>query len=501
MLTSYVIDHTLNYTAHLTSKVNLEALAGYEYFTTKYSGGGTSASGFNTNLTYASRINIPYTSIFQDAQTQQPYSTYVNPSADLQSLFGRLTLNFNDKFIVTGTIRDDGSSKFGSNNRHGYFPSGAVKWNLSNESFMQGSRVFSNLGLRASYGITGNQEFPAGASQEQFGLTSFNTFPQQVNGNPDLKWEQTAQLDVGVDFGLGKGKVSGSIDYYRKNTSDILFQTTAIQPAPSSISYINLPGAHNYNEGVEVGLAATVISNKMITWEVAGSFAYNHNIVKNFVDPNTKLALVIPTATISGQGVSNTLAEVFTNNEPVAEYYLKKFGGFDQNGNQIIAANPTFAGNPNPTVIAGFSTTLRYSKVSLTVNMGGSFGYLIYNNTATNITNISGIAQGRNIDVAAFKSAEMPTSAVGASTRFLENGNYWKLRNARIAYNIGNAGKYIKNLSAFVSGNNLFVITKFTGFDPEVNQDVSSNGYPSRSISYIPYPTARSITVGLNFSL
>ena len=224
-------------------------------------------------------------------------------------------------------------------------------------------------------------------------------------------------------------------------------------------------------------------------------------LYKDFVDPNTKLALLIPTATINGQGVSGTLGEVFTNGQPVDEFYLKQFGGFDANGNQIIAANPGFAGNPNPTVIAGFSTSLRYNKLTLTINMGGSFGYDIYNNTATNITNISGIAQGRNIDLAAYNSAEQPSSAVGASTRFLENGNYWKLRNARIMYNLGNTGKYFKNVSAFISGNNLFVITKFTGFDPEVNQDESSNGYPSRSISYIPYPTARSITVGLNFSL
>jgi TonB-dependent starch-binding outer membrane protein SusC len=501
ILNSSVIDHTLNYSAKLTNKLSLEALAGYEYFKTGYNGGSISATGFNTNLTYAARVGIPYTNILQDAKSQQLYSTFANPSSELQSYFGRLTFNYNDMFVVTGTIRADGSNKFGSNNRYGYFPSGAVKWNISNEGFMKDSHVFSNLGLRASYGVTGNQEFPAGASQEQFGLSSYNVFPQTVNGNPNLKWEQTEQLNVGADFGFAKGKVFGSIDYYKKNTSDILFQTTAIQPAPNSVSYINLPNAHNYNEGVEVGIGVTLIAKQKITWEVSGSFAYNHNIVKNFVDPNSKLSLLIPTATVSGQGVSGTLAEVFTNNEPANEFYLKKFGGFDQSGNQIIAANPTFAGNPNPTEIAGFSTTLRYEKFTLTANMGGSFGYLIYNNTATNITNISGIAQGRNIDLAAYNSVEKPSSAVGASTRFLENGNYWKLRNARILYSFGNAGKYLKNVSAFIAGNNLFVITKFTGFDPEVNQDVQNNGYPSRSISYIPYPTARSFTVGLNFSL
>jgi iron complex outermembrane receptor protein len=133
--------------------------------------------------------------------------------------------------------------------------------------------------------------------------------------------------------------------------------------------------------------------------------------------------------------------------------------------------------------------------------MGGSFGYLIYNNTATSVTNISGIAQGRNIDLNAYKSEELPSSGAKASDRYLENGNYWKLRNATISYNVGKVGKYIDNLNAYISGSNLFVITKFSGFDPEVNIDKSNNGYPSRSIEYIPYPTPRTITLGINFSL
>ena len=133
--------------------------------------------------------------------------------------------------------------------------------------------------------------------------------------------------------------------------------------------------------------------------------------------------------------------------------------------------------------------------------MGGAFGFLIYNNTATSVTNIAGIAQGRNIDVAAYNSKEGIASGVGASTRFLEKGDYFKMRNVTLRYNFANTGKYIKNLSAFVSGTNLFVITKFTGFDPEVNIDKSNNSYPSRSIEYVPYPTARTITFGLNFSL
>jgi hypothetical protein len=133
--------------------------------------------------------------------------------------------------------------------------------------------------------------------------------------------------------------------------------------------------------------------------------------------------------------------------------------------------------------------------------MGGAFGFLIYNNTATAVTNIAGIVQGRNIDLAAYNSKEGVSSGVGASDRFLEKGDYFKLRNVTLRYNIGTAGKYVKGLSVFVTGSNLFVISKFTGFDPEVNIDKSQNSYPSRSIEYVPYPTPRVVSFGLNFFL
>ncbi len=203
----------------------------------------------------------------------------------------------------------------------------------------------------------------------------------------------------------------------------------------------------------------------------------------------------------NGKGLFGKLSQVITNNQPVNEYYLKPFQGFDANGNQVIGGTPQYAGDPNPHVLAGLSSSLRIQKLTFTLNFGGAFGFMVYNNTATSVTNINGITSGRNIDLAAYNSAERQSSGVGASTRFLEKGDYVKLRNATFSYNFGNQGRYIKNLSAFVSGSNLFVITKFTGFDPEVNVDKASGAYPSRSIEYIPYPTPRAIAFGLNFSL
>lgn len=499
-LTSQTFTHTLNYNVDLAKGLSLNALAGFEYWKTSYENGSIAASGFNTNLDQTNRLTIPYTSIFQNAKTQYPYSASVEPKTELQSYFARVNLNYLDKYLLTATIRRDGSSKFGANNKYGNFPSVGAKWVVSNEEFMKGGSLFSTLGIRASYGITGNQEYPAGASQEQFGLSSYNTAGQTIVANPNLKWEKTTSFNIGADFGFAGGKIFGSVDYYSKNTKDILFQTTSIQPAPSSIYFINIP-ANLMNSGVEFSLGAAVIQKKVFSWDFSFNVAYNKNILKNFFDINTGLPLTIETGQINGQGVSGTLAQLITNNQPVNVFYLKPFQGFDNNHNPTIGNTPVYAGDPNPHVIGGFSTTLRYAKLSLTINAGGAFGYKIYNNTATSVTNINNITSGRNIDLAAYNSVEAASSGAAASTRFLESGDYLKLRNASLRYDVGNAGKYIKNLSAFVSGTNLFVITKFTGFDPEVNVDKSNNNYPSRSIEYIPYPTPRTITFGVNFSL
>jgi len=193
-LNSQTITHTLNYRTALTQNLNLDALVGYEYFKTDYSGNGVSGTGFNTNLSQLTRIPLLYTDMFADAQTQTPFYSYKNPTSEIQSYFARVGLNFKDKWLLTGTIRDDGSSKFGKNNKYGIFPSGGLKWVTSNEKFMQNNKLFSSLSLRASYGLTGNQEYPAGSSQEQFSLSSYNNAPQVVNGNPNLKWEKNSHL-------------------------------------------------------------------------------------------------------------------------------------------------------------------------------------------------------------------------------------------------------------------------------------------------------------------
>lgn len=493
-LTSQTFTHTLTYNTSISQNLKFEALGGFEYWKTFYSNTSIFASQFNTNLDQKNRIPILYTSFFQNAKTESPLITTIDPKTEIQSYFGRVNFNLSEKYFLTATMRADGSSKFGKNNKYGYFPSMGAKWVISNENFLKSNSVFSNLGLRASWGITGNQEFPAGAALEQFNSGSYNSIGQSNVANPDLKWEKTTQVDIGLDYAFMKNRIYGSIDYYNKNTTNLLFQSNAIQPAPSSSYYINLP-AHLINSGVEFSIGATIVTDKQFSWDANVNISHNKNLLKDFSQGN------ILTAHISGQGVSGALAQVIANNQPVNEYFLKKFNGFDQTGQQQIGDNPIFAGDPNPHLLFGFGTSLRYKKLTLNLNASGASGFLIYNNTSNTITNISNIQNGKNVDASALSSKEAINSSVAASSRYLEKGDYLKLRNVTLNYDFGDIGKYVKSLNVFVGATNLFVITKFTGFDPEVDVDKNNSGYPSRNIEFIPYPTPRIINFGFNMSL
>jgi len=494
-LTSQILTHTLNYHTNLSEDLTLNALAGFEYWKSNFGNSNYSGLGFNFNLNELQLIASQYTDNLGNAKTTNPASVFRDISTEVQSYFARAEFNYKDKYYLTGTFRDDGSSKFGSANKHGYFPSFGAKWTISNEDFLKSSKTFSNLGFRATWGITGSQDFPAGAAIDQYAIGVYNSGGQSNVANPNLKWEQTTQIDFGLDFGFLNNRIYGSVDYYNKNTTHILFQNIVIQPGPSGTYWINLPG-HLKNNGAELSLGAAIVQTKDFDWSVTYNMAYNKNKITDFTP-----GLSIYTGQVNGQGVSGTLGQIITNNQPVDEFYLKKFTGFDQKGNQTYADNPSFAGDPNPKWLYGGGTTVRYKKATLSVSGGGSGGFLILNNTAISVTNLAGLPNGRNVDKKAVNSGEGTGSPVAANSRFLESGNFFKLRSANLTYAIGNIGQYIKNANLFVSGSNLFVITKFTGFDPEVNIDKNQNGYPSISIEYVPYPTPRSVVVGLNFSL
>lgn len=492
-MSTTVLQHTLSYNKDLTKKLNMNALLGYEYQDFKFSGAGTSAIGFAND-------DVPFYNILQNAPaSNRAISSFEDPDASLQSYFGRIGFNYDDRFIVSGTLRADGSSKFGENNKYGYFPSGSVAWNITNEEFLKNSGSVQNLRLRASYGLTGNQAFPAGSAQTQWAYANNAGGLYQLNvANPDLKWETTKQLNIGLDFTLAKGRLFGSVDYFNRVTSDILFAFAAIQPAPSVSVWKNIEDATITNSGLEVSLGTQIIRKKDLSWNLNVNAAFLKNVFDGYSGPP------IYTGEISGQGLTGAFAQRIANGQPLNAFYTRNFLGLDKDGlgTYANAEAPEFVGDPNPSMLLGLSTDLTWKKLSVVVNMNGAFGHVLYNNTLNAVLPIGNLGT-RNIatSLMSLNPKEALANPIKASSRYLEKGDFLRMANVSLSYNLGNIGSEIKNASVFLTAQNLFVITKFNGFDPEVNTDKNIGGVPSFGIEYLPYPAARTIQAGFRFGL
>jgi iron complex outermembrane receptor protein len=310
-----------------------------------------------------------------------------------------------------------------------------------------------------------------------------------------------------MDVTILQNKISATVDYFNKRTTDLLFPSAPAQPAApgAPIRWINLPGKID-NKGVEVSVSASIISQPDISWD----FGVNATFLKNNVSElltSTGAPVIIPTGTLSGQGSSGATVQQIKNDLPINAFVTREFLGFDKaTGNAIYRDNGSvfyYLGNPNPDKLFGLSTTFRYKKLSVIVNMNGAAGHKIYNETLNNIINVGSIKRGRNIAVSVYENPvkESFANRVTNSSRFLEKGDYLKMTNATLSYNIGNVGTIFRGVNVYATGQNLFVITDFSGFDPEVNVDKNVNGVPSVGIEYAPYPSARTITFGVNFSL
>jgi TonB-dependent starch-binding outer membrane protein SusC len=499
--------HTLNINKTIATDLNLNAVIGYEYM--KYENKGSSIRAYGPDIPGGfGNYGLDYTDYIQYSNAaNRTISSFVDPVAELQSYFARTVFNFRDKYLLTATFRADGSTKFGENNRYGYFPSFAVAWNINKEDFFHADFI-NTLKVRGGWGKTGNQEFPAGSAQAKYSFSNNGGLGQVNNPNPDLKWQSDKQYNIGIDFGILKGRVTGTIDYFNKTTTDLLFPSSPIQPAPpgSVVRWINLDGEIE-NKGLEASVNATIINKADFSWD----FGVNATFIKNNV---TGLSAPIYTGGLHGQGVSGTLVETIQNGLPINAFFTRQFIGMDKaSGLALYTDNGSsfyYVGDPNPKTLLGLSTTVRYKSLSLTANMNGAFGQDIYNNTLNNVINVGSINGGRNIAVSVFTDPvkESFANPVTSSSRFIEKGSYLKMANATLTYSIGSIAKIFKGATVYLTGQNLFVITDFSGFDPEVNVDKTNsgvdktnNGVPSLGIEYTPYPSARTITLGVNFSL
>ncbi|PVH26203.1 SusC/RagA family TonB-linked outer membrane protein [Sphingobacterium corticibacter] len=493
-LTTQQLTHTLTFNREIANKLNLNAIIGYEYMNFMYK--GMDFRGINYG-----DIDIDYTDALQAGSSgNRIVNSFNDPTTELQSYFLRAILNYDSRYLLTATMRRDGSTKFGDNNRYGNFPSFSAAWNIRNESFMQDVAWLNELRLRAGWGRTGNQEFPAGSAINRYGFINDNAVRPINNGNPNLRWQSDEQINIGFDFGIFGNKLSGSIDAFDKKTTDLLYPTIPLYPnAPDApIIWSNLDGRIR-NRGIEFALHANIMQKEHLTWNMGANLTLLKNEVSNMNN-------VILTGALSGQGVSGATVQVIQSGLPMFAMMTREYLGLDPDGFSNYTDDGfsmLYVGNPNPTALIGFSTDVAYKKFTFSANFNGALGQDIYNNTANTVLPITNLGGFRNITADLLKSPiqESLTNSAAPSSRFIENGSYIKLANATIAYQVGNIGASMKNLNIFFNGTNLLLFTKYSGFDPEVNTPKGLGNTGSAGIDYIGYPPARTFNLGVNFTL
>jgi len=431
---------------------------------------------------------------------------------ELQSYFGRINYTLADKYLFTATVRSDGSSRFGDANQYGVFPSGAFAWKIHNEDFIGDN--MSTFKLRLGAGVTGNQEglgYGNFRGRRRFnfigpddgGNINFDTggvFPssQVAFANPDLKWEETLQIAGGIDIGFNNDRFTTSVDVYHKTTSDLLFNVLSAQPAVQPFVFLNLPDSEVVNQGVELTMAYDIIDSGDWFWTASFNVAYNKNEV-------TSLDGEFDAGTIRGQGLSLAFAQKLKEGEPLFSYFLREFEGFDPVTGQPIQTDvQDFVGKSAlPDVFGGLSTSATYKNWTLSMYFAGQFGHYIYNNTANAFFTAGAFRGGRNVTADVLTTGESFDAAADVSTRFLESGDFVRMQNATLTYAWPlEEDSFLSSLMLSFTGQNLFVITDYSGLDPEVSTSPGSgdllNGLPVFGIDYTSFPRPRVFTLGLN---
>lgn len=492
---SKLIETILKYN-QIFGKHSIDAMAGYSWQYFYGEGETTKAYGFLSD-------NFKWYSLAA-AQKVESISSYAE-SNTLISMYGRVNYNYADKYLLTATVRRDGSSRFGSGNKWGIFPSVAASWRISQENFFKND-IVSDLKLRVSYGITGSQEIGNYNSLSTLGASTNGyliggnkitiVLPQQYT-NPDLKWEQTAQTDIGLDFGFFNGKIRGSIDYYYKKTTDLLLSVAV--PSPSLITSQIANVGTVTNQGIELDLAFDLIRNQKFSWDANLNLSHNKNKVvslsnDNWTGDNMKVA------PCQGAGLAGSYSQMIMPGQPIGTFYGKRFIGIVDGVEQYANDGESeVIGCAQPDLTFGFGTNLQYKNWSLAINFRGSIGNDIYNNTANNLAYLSNLP-GRNVLKEAVTSGVDRSQAKVFSSRFIEDGSFLRLDNISLGYDFSIPKLLISHAKVFVSAQNLFTITGYSGVDPEVNSEVSRTGVAPLGVDYLSYPRARTFSMGINLS-
>lgn len=439
------------------------------------------------------------------------------------SFYGRVNYSFDSRYMLQATIRRDGSSVFGKNNRWGTFPSVSAAWNITEEKFMQNQHIFDNLKLRAGYGISGNaMGFDVYSSYNTYGASgtfvydgkTYRTYGATKNANPDLKWESTGMLNIGLDFAFLKGRLNGTVEVYHKKTKDLIW-SYPVSTTQYIYGWIDANVGEMTNKGIEFTLNAVPVRTKNFMWSTTLNLSHNKNTVdkmQNETFHTTNLTQGDPmVAGVSADGWTQRIME----GEPIGTFYTYQYAGIvngrseyyvlDENGNRTgeTTNNPSLkdrsiTGCAQPKLNAGWNNTLTYKNWSLNAFITGVFGNDVYNSARAHYTSAQMFSDGKNVLKEFLNNPASDASGSLPSDRFIEKGSYVRLQTLSLSYTFRNCfNDWIQDLTLYGTANNLFTITNYKGLDPEVNMGGIDPGIDYR---WSRYPHTRTFMVGVKIN-
>jgi iron complex outermembrane receptor protein len=510
-LSNIVAQSTLQYNRNFGETQTVNAVGGFEYQREVYQEVGTEVRDFVADA-------LEFNNLGAGTATQPSFSN--KQEVTLLSFFGRLNYSLQDRYLVTATLRRDGSSVFGEDERFAWFPSASAAWRISNESFMQDMSWLSELKLRVSYGLAGNQAVPpyralATLSPSASNKVPYGTGEEDVIGvvperaaSPDLKWEQTAEFNVGLDFLAGR--FDGALDFYQRTTDDLLLEVRVPPPSFSEFVLQNVGSVEN--TGVEFSLNALVFDRENWEFSLGGNISSNRNEITDLGDRG-----FIDHSPVSGAGQTGVNAQRLEAGHPIGAFYGPVFTGVNEAGEETYRtadggtttelgdAERTYIGNAVPDFTYGLNLDLQYQGFDLSAFFRGSQGADVFNNTALEFTTKSNLGQGINVLQETLNDGTNDEHVPVYSSRWIQDASFFRLDRLTLGYNVpSNLTSTLRRARLYVSARNLFVLTPYDGYDPEVNTNVTgqdlgfrSLARPARGIDYASYPRQRTFTLGV----
>lgn len=517
-----VLESYVNYEATIAKVHRIGAMAGYSWEETNSNDGfGVTVKDFYND--YVKYYNLTYANTIDGIDGVE---SGAESTLRMISFYGRLNYAYNGKYSLQATLRRDGSSAFGKNNRWATFPSVSLAWRLSEEGFIKDSGIFDDLKFRVGYGVSGNSlGFDAYTAIKTYGASGWfnytdpsgntsnkHTLAATNNSNPNLKWERTGMFNVGLDFAFFNSRLNGTVEYYDKRTSDLIYYyPVSTNRYPFGTMTANVGDISN--KGIEFTINAIPVKTKTFEWSSTINLAHNKNVVEKL--SNETYSVDYQNTAYPGiAGNSGVYVQRLMEGSPIGQFYTYEWAGYSEDGlSQFYVRDPETGertgetttspkdsdraktGSAQPKLTYGWNNSLTYKNWSLNMFFQGLLGNKVFNAMRAQHNAISLVTSGKNVlREVATNQRFTDVNAQTPSDRYLEKGDYLRLATLSLSYNFGNIGDWVNNLTFYATCNNVFTVTSYEGSDPEVQLGGLTPGIDWRE-NY--YPRTRTFMVGM----